>query len=362
MHAFEDGLKILAAWALLVAGGGWALARVLRARHLWWTWALPGLPAGYLIGGVSLLGFVVSGVSVLACMHGARWHHLDLTYGADHAEVARDRLGIIAVIRRWTQQHGIKRGGWIHDGRLVVGRDRKGMAVAIPVGYASGSHTLVFGATGSGKTVSEAWIAGRLIEAGHGAVVIDPKGDPTLRTELEALAARRGARFSEWTPEGPLAYNPYAHGSDSEIADKALAGEKFTEPHYQRQAQRYLGHTVRVMHAAGIRVTPASLMAHMDPRELEVAARQLPEHEAKEAERYLDALSDRQRRDLAGVRDRLSILSLSQTSANGSTPQPTTRSTSNKASRTSRSFTSAWIPTGGHCCRRCSRRRSSATS
>jgi len=34
-------------------------------------------------------------------------------------------------------------------------------------------------------------------------------------------------------------------GSETEIADKALSGETFTEPHYLRQAQRYLGHAVR---------------------------------------------------------------------------------------------------------------------
>jgi conjugal transfer pilus assembly protein TraD len=109
-----------------------------------------------------------------------------------------------------------------------------------------------------------------------------------------------------------LAYNPYANGTDTEIADKALSGEQFTEPHYLRQAQRYLGHAVRVMHAAGVPVTPVSLMAHMDPRQLEVAARGLPEGQAREAEAYLDSLSDRQRRDLAGVRDRLSILAESE--------------------------------------------------
>ena len=38
-------------------------------------------------------------------------------------------------------------------------------------------------------------------------------------------------------------------------------------------------------------------MAHMDPRELETTTRKLPEHQAREAESYLDSLSDRQRRD-----------------------------------------------------------------
>ncbi len=156
--------------------------------------------------------------------------------------------------------------------------------------------------------MTQTWILARLIEAGYGAIVIDPKGDRLLRGELERVAQSAGRALLEWTPEGPLAYNPYAHGSDSEIADKALAGETFTEPHYLRLAQRYLGHAVRTMHAADVLITPASLMAHMDPRLLEASARRLPEEEATAVHEYLDQLSDRQRRELAGVRDRLSIL------------------------------------------------------
>src|SRR4051794_30459969 len=51
---------------------------------------------------------------------------------------------------------------------------------ASPSAATSGRHTLVVGATGSRKTVTQAWIAGRLIRAGHGAVVMDPKGDRLL--------------------------------------------------------------------------------------------------------------------------------------------------------------------------------------
>jgi conjugal transfer pilus assembly protein TraD len=313
MSAFEHVLKVLAIGCVAATSGGWALARALRQRGLRWTWASLGFPAALLLAGHDPLVFwPVFWACLLACALGGHWHHLDLTYGADHAEAAHNRVGILAAARRWSQQRAIERDGWIQDDRLIVGRDVQGMPVSIPVGYSSGSHTLVVGATGSGKTVSEAWIVGRLIEAGHGAVVIDPKGDRLLRDELAASAARRGVPFLEWTPEGPLAYNPYANGTDTEIADKALSGEQFTEPHYLRQAQRYLGHAVRVMHAAGIPVTPVSLMAHMDPRQLEVAARALPEGDAHEAEAYLDSLSDRQRRDLAGVRDRLSILAESE--------------------------------------------------
>jgi hypothetical protein len=49
--------------------------------------------------------------------------------------------------------------------------------------------------------------------------------------------------FLHWRP----------HGTDTELADKVLAGETYTEPHYLRQAQRYLGHAVRVLTASGRR-------------------------------------------------------------------------------------------------------------
>jgi hypothetical protein len=52
---------------------------------------------------------------------------------------------------------------------------------------------------------------------------------------------------------------------DSELADKALAGETYTEPHYLRQAQRYLGHATRTLRAVGRPVTLAALAEVMDP-------------------------------------------------------------------------------------------------
>ncbi len=303
-----EHLKLFALGALAVVLGGYLLAELVRRRRLHWTWTALPIPLIYMALRVSALGVTLQGACLLACLLGLSWHRTDLDHGADFAEAAHARMRVLDFLSSALHRRAVRRDGWIKDGRLVVGVDRLGVPVRIPVGYESGSHTLVLGATGAGKTVSEAWIATRLIETGHGAVVIDPKGDAMLRQELCASAERRGARFIEWTPEGPVAYNPYATGSETEIADKALSGETFTEPHYLRQAQRYLGHAVRAMQAAGLAVTPLSLMAQLDPRELEVLARCLPEQEAERAERYLDSLTDRQKRDLAGVRDRLSIL------------------------------------------------------
>ena len=233
----------------------------------------------------------------------------------------------------------------------MVGRDHRGRAVHIPVGGGSGRHTLVLGATGSGKTVTQAWIAGRLIAAGHGAVVVDPKGDRTLRDELHRAARRQRRPFREWTPEGPDAYNPFAHGSDTELADKALASETYTEPHYLRQAQRYLGHATRTLRAAGQPVTLATLTEAMSPRRLEAIGRSLDdEHHAQELHDYLDDLTAEQQRGLAGTRDRLAILAESDVAPwLRHTTRADRASTCCTPSRRATSSTFAWTPTAARC-------------
>jgi type IV secretory pathway TraG/TraD family ATPase VirD4 len=221
-------------------------------------------------------------------------------------------LGIIASLARdgtnpaptWRRTDPINKEG------LAVGEDPNGRTVRIPLPDRSGTHTLVVGATGSGKTVTEAWIVARAIEHGHGAVIVDPKGDEQLRAEARDSALAVGRAFLEWTPRGPCVYNPYAHGSASEIADKALAGEPYSEPHYLRQAQRYIAHAVR---AAGSSLTARRLLQLMDPRELELAARGLADEAgARALFAYLDSLGARERSGIAGTRDRLAILAESE--------------------------------------------------
>lgn len=302
-----------------VVVGGVLFARALRGGGLSWSWALLGIPVSLLLLGSrsGVLGVAGFSASVLAAVLGARRQQAELAAGADLAERAEGRLGVLRALRRALERcvelvagRDACGGGrdWLRGGWLEIGRGEDGRRRYVPAGGVSGSHALIVGATGSGKTVSEVWIAGRLIEAGHGAVVLDPKGDALLEGALRAAAARRGARLLAWTPEGRLAYNPYAHGSHGELADRALAGETFTEPHYLRQAQRYLAQLVGAMQAAGVPVNVVSLAEHMPPHELEVLARKLPAAHSLQVLRYLDSLGDRQKRELAGVRDRLAIL------------------------------------------------------
>ena len=194
-------------------------------------------------------------------------------------------------------------------GTLTIGRSGDRRAVRLALRANSGSHTLIVGATGSGKTVTEALIVSRAIARGHGAVIVDPKGDPLLRETARRSALAAGRPFVEWTPDGRVVYNPYAHGSPSEIADKALAAERWSEPHYQRQAQRYLATAARAIAAAGEVASPRRLLELMDVRELELVARGLADERlSREIYGYLDSLDARAHAGLAGVRDRVAIL------------------------------------------------------
>ena len=53
-------------------------------------------------------------------------------------------------------------------------------------------------------------------------------------------------RFIQWTPDGGAHWNPLAVGNATELKDKLLATERFTEPHYRRAAERYLQLAIQV--------------------------------------------------------------------------------------------------------------------
>jgi hypothetical protein len=296
---------------------GLLAARLMRTRHLHWSWAAAVLTFVVLLGHTLASSISAPGVAALsATVWSRRWHREDIESGGDLAEIAADRrapLDVLQVAARGLRlgRPRIRRPGRGFGGeQLTLGHDERRRAVSIPFGGArGGTHTLVVGATGSGKTVTQTWMAVKAIEGGMGAVVIDPKGDHAMRAELRRAALVAGRAFIEWTPGGSSVYNPFARGSETEVADKALAGEHFTEPHYLRQAQRYLGHVVRTLRKADLEVSLQEIVHHMDPGQLECLTRCLPEVEASATHDYLDSLSARQQSDLAGVRDRLAILS-----------------------------------------------------
>jgi hypothetical protein len=293
---------------------GLLVAHAMRRLHLHWSWAIAVLALVLLAHAVLAGGLFTLGIATLAAaLRGRRWHGEDVRAGADLATTAAERAtpldGLRAAMRtaRRLVVHTPERV--CRDGRLRVGTDRRHRPVSIELGGdGGGAHTLVAGATGAGKTYTQAWIATQAIAQGMSVIAVDPKGDAGLRERLHDAARARGVAFHLWTPAGPSVYNPFARGTAGEIADRALAGERFTEPHYQRQAQRYLGHAVRALLATRGEVTLAGLVDALDPERLELLARRLDDGSAHAVHAYLDSLAPRQRADLGGVRDRLAIL------------------------------------------------------
>ncbi|HXP98769.1 MAG TPA: type IV secretion system DNA-binding domain-containing protein [Solirubrobacteraceae bacterium] len=294
---------------------GMIAARAMRGHHLRWTWAAPAL-VPVVLDPTMFFGWATTLAvgGVCAAVRGRRWHREDLMAGGDLAEIASRRRGPFDALRALTRElrarlAAVSPPTALCGGRMPIGRTESGETMSIPFGAGDGGrHTLIVGATGSGKTVTETWIVARAIEAGMGAVVIDPKGDARLREHLDEAAREVGRRFLQWTPWGPSVYNPFGHGEASEIADKALAGERFTEPHYQRQAQRYLGYAVRTLRGAGVEVSLPALVEQLDPENLAALCLSLPEPQQEVTDAYLNSLTPRQRTDLSGVRDRLAIV------------------------------------------------------
>jgi hypothetical protein len=302
-------LTTAAAGAALGLAVGSLSARAMRRAHLHWSWAVVALVLLVVLrdlAGVAAPALAVG--ALVAAVRGRSWHRADLETGGDLGELAASRHAPSDLIPRLRAALCPRRAGWFRGRGLVLGRDERSRVVSIPFGGAGGRHTLVVGATGSGKTVTQSWIAARAVERGMGAIVVDPKGDAAMRETMRAAADAAGRMFLEWTPHGACAYNPYSAGSETEIADKALAGERFTEPHYMRQAQRYLGHVVRTLRATGEEVSLRGIVEQLDPDRLEVLARSTPASAGQATFDYLDSLTARQRGDLAGVRDRLAIL------------------------------------------------------
>jgi type IV secretory pathway TraG/TraD family ATPase VirD4 len=312
----DDVLQLVASFAaqcLLGAALGLALARMMRRCYLHWTWAAA-------VAAIALLAReVISGIApvlivgaLCATARSRRWHREDLDAGLDLAAAAHARrtpqVLFAWLCSRWRARRG-QSAPRSRQGALLLGHDESWRPVTVSLGGAGGgAHMLVVGATGSGKTVTQCRLAAGAIAAGMGAVVVDPKGDRLVREQLMAAAHAASRPFLEWTPEGPCIYNPFARGSATEVADKALAGERFTEPHYLRQAQRYLGHAVRVLQIGAEQVSLAALVECLDPEGLELRARRLDPENAEATFAYLDSLSARQRSDLSGVRDRLAVL------------------------------------------------------
>jgi conjugal transfer pilus assembly protein TraD len=222
-------------------------------------------------------------------------------------------LGGLALpaLRRFSRAGGRERDrGELAARGTVLGADSTGRQVVLSDRQLS-AHTVILGASGAGKSTTMLSILTDHVRRGRPVVALDMKGSPAFARELAAAAAAAGRPFRLWTPDGPGHWNPLAHGNATELKDKLIATERFTEPHYQRAAERYVQIALQALHQAHPEL-PATLDAVvevMDPARLAGLGRDLPPDRAERLRDYLSTLTPDQLSAVRGLGTRLAILS-----------------------------------------------------
>ena len=128
----------------------------------------------------------------------------------------------------------------------VLGSDAGGRPVLLTDDELS-AHGLILGASGAGKSTTLLKLMTEQIERGRPVVAIDMKGSPAFARVLADAAQVAGRPFKVWSIDGPAHWNPLAHGNATELKDKLIGTERFTEPHYQRAAERYIQTVLQVI-------------------------------------------------------------------------------------------------------------------
>jgi len=197
---------------------------------------------------------------------------------------------------------------------LVLGEDPAGRAVLIGEHQLS-AHGLILGASGAGKSTTLLRILSDQIARGAPVLAVDLKGSPGFAGRLGAAASAAGRPLRVWTPDGPELWNPLAHGNPTQLKDKLIATERFTEPHYQRAAERYLQLALQALVRSG---GPRSLIMVTDllePKRLARLARSLPDEQSERLREYLAGLTADQLSAIRGLSSRLAIITESHTGA-----------------------------------------------
>jgi hypothetical protein len=182
---------------------------------------------------------------------------------------------------------------------------------------ASGSHVLIPGATGAGKTTSlAALLVEYVVRSGFGAVVLEAKTDRALRDAAARAASARGVPFHFVSPEGPSAYDPLGHGSIDERSERLVAVESWGSADadfYRQAASPFLRLVLGTLDHLGQPTTLAAVARCCDPDELEnlVGASEDPATIAEVGEAVAGLRAD-ERRAIAGLRARLRNLASSQ--------------------------------------------------
>ena len=192
---------------------------------------------------------------------------------------------------------------------IMLGVDARGRLVRLGYDELS-AHGLIVGASGAGKTTTLLTILTDQVRRGRPVVAIDMKGSPSFVNELATTAADAGRPFKLWTLDGGAHWNPIAHGNATELKDKLIRTEHFTEPHYMRAAERYVQTVLQVLAAAHPDRPPTlqEVVELMDPGRLTGVLRHVDRPLRERVQDYRAGLTHDQLSAIRGLQTRLAIM------------------------------------------------------
>jgi len=192
---------------------------------------------------------------------------------------------------------------------VALGVDAEGRHVVLSDHQLS-AHGLILGASGAGKSTTLLRILTEHVARNRPVIAIDMKGSPSFAAELQAAAAAAGRPFLLWSIDGPSHWNPLSHGNPTELKDRLIATERFSEPHYKRAAERYAQMALSVLAHAhpGRPPTLSEMVTAMDSRRIPRMLRDLPRPLAQRVQDYLSELTPDQLSAVKGLRTRLALM------------------------------------------------------
>jgi hypothetical protein len=227
-------------------------------------------------------------------------------------------LALAALATGWRAARAIAarraRSEAVRRAAVALGTDPRGRPVALS-DHELSAHGLVVGASGAGKSTTLLRILTEQIARGRPVVAIDMKGSPAFAQVLCDASGVAGRPFTGWSLDGPAHWNPLQHGNATELKDKLIATERFTEPHYQRAAERYVQIVLKVVAQAHPERAPVlgEVVELMDPNRLPSALRGLDSDLRDRVKDYLSGLTADQLSAVRGLQTRLAVLTESQT-------------------------------------------------
>jgi hypothetical protein len=241
------------------------------------------------------IGTLLGGIGLWLVVHRPELIRLPINIKKGHRE---EKVSFPKAVQLPTLDHGV-----------ALGVDKKGKPVIVKDEELN-MHALVLGATGAGKTNTLMVILESAIRRGKPVIFVDGKGDPGLIADLEKLALKYERPFQAFSYSGDLHYNPLKHGNETELKDKLIAAEEWTETYYKRAAERYLQLVFKVIKLRNVPPDLVNVQKLLETKTLLkwVKKTKLEKEEQEEIKDYVNGLDAGHKSAIDGLKDRLALM------------------------------------------------------